>query len=371
MPTLSDPSSNKTWSARVEGNTVLTSTGGKERAAVCDSPEAADTKVVKDTWTKLKAGFVLQSPQPAPAAAAMLRHAGKGVAWQGRNAVCASEEDDSFFAVSCIDGSNLVRRIDPDGTLTDVATLPSNRLVRSISWREGVLYADVNGQIFRLDTHTGEVSQLTGGRFNLGGSLRLAGDLVAWHDGRDVVVTDLSSNEVIWRRTVQAGEATGGIAVLAMAVSTSRVAYTNDRTTIHVVDLTDGSETILPTPEPEVIDNMWVTEDAKVFTSGQAGHYTRVARYDLGTAHQDWQLEISSRLAVAFATMDHARTRLAVLYRYGSAPVQVIDAATLAVHAEFVPDYVVKSGACAFTRTGLALVTDYGCLGHYPLAAES
>lgn len=90
-------------------------------------------------------------------------------------------------------------------------------------------------------------------RFNPGGSLRAAGDLATWRDGRDVVVTEPSSGRVIWRRAIEAGMWSGHTPMLALAVSTTHVAYGVDADAIHVVDLADGSETILDKPEPELI----------------------------------------------------------------------------------------------------------------------
>lgn len=329
----------------------------------------------------------------------LLRYAGKRISWLGAAAVCASEDDDSFYAASTIGGENLVRRIDPDGSLTEIASLGSGRMVRSMSWCAGGLYADVDGQIHRIDADSGQVAELTDVRFLFGGSLRLAGSLAVWHDGQDVVVTDLVSGARVWRHPVEAGQWEGHTPMLAMAVSSTHVAWTIDAEEIHVVELVSGEGTVLRKPGPELTDQLWLTEDGHLFT---AGPYSTVARYDLEKGQQDWRLSgaladsasvgpsasasagPSARGAdssdddndyddvdfhdgdVAEVAMDRDRTRLALLW-HGGTELLVIDATSTAVLDRIDPDYVVRSGGVAFTATGLALSTDYGCLARYRL----
>ena len=253
MRTVINPDTGKSWSIDVDSEVVSTSTGGKPRTRSFASAAEAQAKATAETWTKLKAGFVYADAASGDAMV-LLRHAGKGVVWLGAAAVCASEDDESFYAVSTIRGENLVRRIDPDGSLTEIASLGSCRMVRSMSWCAGQLYADVDGQIHRIDADSGQVAELSDVRFLLGGSLRLAGSLAVWHDGQDVVVTDLDSGARVWRRSVEAGQWEGHTPMLAMAVSSTHVAWSVDAEKIHVVALGSGEETVLRKPGPELTD---------------------------------------------------------------------------------------------------------------------
>lgn len=400
MRTVINPDTGKSWSIGVDSEVVSTSTGGKPRTRSFASAAEAQAKATAEIWAKLKAGFVYADAASVDAVV-MLGHAGKGVSWLGAAAVCASEDDESFYAVSTIGGENLVRRIDPDGSLTEVASLGSGRLVRSMSWHAGQLYADVDGQVHRIDADSGQVAELTDVRFLLGGSLRLAGSLAVWHDGQDVVVTDLDSGARVWRRSVEAGQWEGHTPMLAMAVSSTHVAWSVDAEEIHVVELGSGEETVLRKPGPELTDQLWLTEDGYLFTTGP---YSTAARYDLNKGHQDWRLSgaladragagagagssasagSSARGAdssdddndyddvdfhdgdVAEVAMDRDRTRLALLW-HGGTELLVIDATSTAVLDRIDPDYVVRAGGVAFTATGLALSTDYGCLARYRL----
>ena len=401
--TLTDPGTGKSWSIGVNGGDVTVVTGGKTRTRSFGTADEAREKASSDTWTKLKAGFVYADPasvpesgaasepaefptptaDPGPRPAVLLRHAGKGFSWLGDAALCASEEDEAFFAVSMIGGANLVRRIDPDGTLTEVAELPAGRMVRSLSWYGDHLYADVDGQIMRIDPANADVENLTDVPFLLGGSLRLAENLGVWHDGQDVGVTNLDTGDAVWRRPVETGQWQGHTPMLAMAVSTTHVAWCNDAETIRIVSLADGAEATLHKPAPELTDQLWLTETGHLFT---AGPYSTMARYDLASGQREWTLtsqggasdsvaEATESTEGAGATegaditnisMNRARTRLAVLMRAGT-ELRVIDAHSTATLDRLSPEYVVRSGGTAFTAAGLAVSTDYGCLARYRL----
>lgn len=401
--TLTDPGTGKSWSIGVNVGEVTVIAGGRTGTRSFGTADEAREKASSDMWTKLKAGFVYAEPASEPAAgwvsgpaefptptadpgprpAVLLRHAGKGFSWLGDAALCASEEDEAFFAVSMIGGANLVRRIDPDGTLTEVAELPAGRMVRSLSWHGDHLYADVDGQIMRIDPANANVENLTDVPFLLGGSLRLAENLGVWHDGQDVVVTNLDTRDAVWRRPVPAGQWQGHTPMLAMAVSTTHVAWCNDAETIKVVSLADGAEAALHKPAPELTDELWLTETGHLFT---AGPYSTLARYDLASGQREWTLtsqdgasdsvtEVTEStdeadvLDITNISMNRARTRLAVLMRAGT-ELRVIDAHSTATLDRFSPEYVVRSGGTAFTAAGLALSTDYGCLARYRLHAR-
>lgn len=282
-----------------------------------------------------------------------------------------------------IGGAKLVRRIDPDGTLTEVAELPAGRMVRSLSWYGDHLYADVDGQIMRIDPANADVENLTDVPFLLGGSLRLAENLGGWHDRQDVVVTNLDTGDAVWRRPVPAGQWQGHTPMLAMAVSTTHVAWCNDAETIRIVSLADGAEATLHKPAPELTDQLWLTETGHLFT---AGPYSTLARYDLASGQREWTLtsqggasdsvtEVTEStdeadvLDIPNISMNRARTRLAVLLR-GGTELRVIDAHSTATLDRFSPEYVVRSGGTAFTVAGLALSTDYGCLARHRLHAR-
>lgn len=359
---LTDPATDKTWNARTEGPLLHTSTGGRERTKDCGSAQAAAEKLTADTWSRLKSGYVHHQPDAGPGSPAMLRHAGKGVGWLGRAPVCATEADESFFAVSHVGGVNRLRLIAPDGTLAEVAELDGDRLVRSIDRHDSHVYADVDGRIQRVDPATGAVENLTDVPFTLGGSLRLAGPNAVWFDGEDAVVTDLSTGRELWRRGLRAGEWEGHTPMLALAVSTTAVAWCTDASTVHVADLTTGVETAVAKPEPELTDELWLTEDGHVFT---AGPYSGPTRYVVDTGEHAPVPTRADEAPVAEVAMDRERTRLAVLTT--DRRITVVDARSLAVLATVEVEHMVARGGCAFTAAGLAVSTDHGCLARYPL----
>ncbi|MBB0970579.1 hypothetical protein G6016_16785 [Dietzia aerolata] len=362
---LTDPVTGTSWTARVDGSVFYSATGGRERTKDCGSAPAAAEKLAADTWTRLRSGYVHHDPDALPGTPSMLRHAGKGVGWLGRAALCAAGGDDLFFAVSHLGGVNRLRLIGPDGALTEVAELDGDRLVRSLSWHDGDVYVDLDGRVQRVDPATGAVVDVTDVRFTLGGSLRLAGHNAVWFDGRDGVVTDLSSGRELWRRGLEAGEWEGHTPMLALAVSTTGVAWCTDATTVYVADLASGAESAVAKRRSELTDELWLTEDGRLFTSGP---YTGPARYTVATGEHvpvPTGADGTSGTAVADVAMDRDRTRVAVLTT--DRRITVVDAGSLEVLASVEVEHMVAHGGCAFTGTGLAVSTDHGCFARYPL----
>lgn len=361
--TLHKPGTDHTWSARTTGATLHTHTdAGPTRERVFADPGRAAEALTKDAWTRLRDGFVLVDGEAEPGRPALLCHAGPGFSWPGVAALCSAEEDDSFYTVAMLDGATLIHRVTPEAELNVVAELPADRLVRSLSWARDHLWANVDGRVYRIDPATGKVTPLTAPEFTLGGSLQVSANLVVWYDGRAGVVTDAATGVEPWRRDLRAGWWRDHTPVLALGVSTTQVAYTVDPTAIVVVDLADGRETVLHPPEPELIEELWLTEQGTLFS---AGPYAPVRRYDLATRQCDQVLPASTG-AVA-VTMNRDRTRLAVV-QSGAQRLRVYDAATLAVRADFPPAFTVGAVGCAFTTGGVAVATDRGCVAWYPVA---
>lgn len=356
MWSLENRETGKAWTGRADGAVLYTSSGKAERAKEFSSNEDAEAKLVSDVWAKLKAGFVARR-----AVGVWLAHAGKGHAWLGSSPIASAEEDDSFYAILSRQGRNILVYAQENCDLSEFVDLPGERMVRSIAYVNGLVLANMDGQIHSIDPQTGTSKELTTVEFNLGGSLEVRGSLACWHDGTRCIVQDFNTGETVWSRELVAGMWEGHTPMLALDLGTDRVAYCVSENEIIVENFAGGQQVIVKT-EPELTENLWLTGEGTLWSHGP---YSPIQRYDLETGTEGWAQESDENVALDF---DRERSRLAIVQ---GSHARVINPHNLVEQDSLELEYVVHTAGVAFTRNGLAVLTDRGSVGWYPLQEQA
>lgn len=221
----------------------------------------------------------------------------------------------------------------------------------------GLVLANVDGQIYSIDPQSGTSKELTSVDFNLGGSLEVSGSLACWYDGTRGIVQDFNTGEIVWSRELVAGVWDGHTPMLTLGLGADRVAYCVSENEIIVESFAVGQHVNVKT-EPELTENLWLTGEGTLWSHGP---YSQARRYDLSTGTEDWAQESDANVTLAF---DRERKRLAFLQGSHAC---ILNSHDLIEQDSLELEYVVHTAGAAFTRNGLAVLTDYGSIGWYPL----
>lgn len=363
--TLTDRISNKTWSIQQTGNQVLiSSNGGKAKEKVFDEPGQAAKYVQKETWSRLKKGFVLHNPQAGAGQPVLHRYIGGG--YTGFMPLAAMEDTNTFFC-SYVVGQfekEEIYLMDDQGEKQTTYELPGQQLILDMRHcaEQNVLLLNIDHHIVGLSLGNGEMERYTPKM--PASTLSVSGSTALWYDKSSLVAYDLGTNTVRYTRQVECEKYGGHSTQLCAVLSHDGrlMAYCTHTGEIVIVDMTTMQEHMIAKDKNAMTSSMaFSPDDRLLFTQEQYGSWS-LKCYDLSTmtGYRDWMTTDIKSFAI------HERRRLLAVYNYGK--IQLFDLQTMKPTMAFEVEHVVKNCTLTFTQDYLAVYTDYGCVSLYALA---
>ncbi|WP_127488764.1 WD40 repeat domain-containing protein [Paenibacillus ehimensis] len=363
--TLTDRITNKTWSIRQSGNQVyIASNGGKAKEKGFDEPEQAAKYVQKETWSRLKKGFVLHNPQAGAGQPVLHRYIGGG--YTGFMPLAATQDTNTFFCSYVIGQFEKaeIYLMDDQGEKQTTCELPGKQLIFDMRCcaAQKILLLNADHQIAGLSLDNGEIERYT--PMMPTSTLSVSGSSALWYDKSSLVVYDLGTNTVRYTRQVEC-EKYGGHSLQLCAVLSHDgrlMAYCTRTDEIVIVDMTTMQERTIAKDKNAMTSSMAFSPDDRwLFTQEQYGSWS-LKCYDLNTMTgcRDWITPEIKSFAI------HERRGLLAVYNYGK--IQLFDLHTMKPTIAFEVEHVVKNCTLTFTKDYLAVYTDYGCVSLYALA---
>lgn len=365
--TLTEKISQKTWSIEQAGNRVLTSSnGGKvKEKAFADADEAAK-HVQKETWSRLKKGFVLHNPQAEAGQPVLHRYIGGG--YTGFMPLAPVDGTNTFFCAYTVNQfeKEEVYLMDEHGETKETFKLPGEQLIFEMRYcsAQRVLLMNIDHQIVGLFPDNREVRPYTSKAAVPASALALSGAAAAWADNSDLVVYDLEANTVRYKAKAECELYEGHTPQLCASLSPdgSLLAYCTRSDEIALVDISKGLERKIPKAKKAMTAGMAFSPDGRrLFTQERYGSWS-LKCYDLNTLSEVGIDALSDDIK-SFAI--HPSKELLAVYNYGA--IRLFDLRTLKLTLEFKIEHTVKNCALAFTEDYLAVYTDYGCISLYAI----
>lgn len=364
--TLTDNVNQKTWSIRLDGNQVCTSSnGGKPKEKSFDDSKQAFKHVQKEIWSRLKKGFVQMNPEAEAGQPVLHMYIGGG--YTGFMPLAPVEDTNTFYCGYVVNQfeKEEVYVLDGQAEKRFICELPGGQMCFDMRYcpELGVLLMNRDHQIIGLTIANGEVRSYTAVSKIPASTLSISGTSAVWYDHPNLVVYDLKTDTVRYTREVKP-ELYGGHSPQLSAVLShdgNRMAYCSQSDEIVVVDLSTGKEQPIAKDVKAMTASLsFSPDDRYLFTQEEYGSWSLIS-YDTKELikSEDWSLGEVKSYAI------HSGKKLLATYNYGK--IRIYDLDTGKQTLAFEVEHVVKKCNIAFTKDCLAVYTDYGCVSLYAL----
>ncbi|AZS15905.1 hypothetical protein [Paenibacillus lutimineralis] len=356
--------SHKTWEIDYDGNrVVMSNNGGKPREKLfVDSGQAAKY-AEKEMWSKLKKGFIYRNSEAAPGTP--LFHLYIGAGYTGFMPLAAIADTNQFYAGYVVGQfeKEEIYHLDEHGQKQVTWELAGNHLIYDM------FYCLEAGKLLINDSHKisgismdGSVRSYTSFTYH-NSTLSLSGNRGLWYDGSHLLMTDLLTQERLYRTEATPEIVNGHSPQLCAALSRDGrlMAYCTHPDDIIICDMETGSAHSIAKDISAMTTAMDFSADNRyLFTQEQYGSW-ELACYDMNTLtrRSEWKTDHVRSFAV------HPTKPLLAIFSFGK--VQLYHTESWQRILEFKPEHVVKNCKLVFTKDYLALYSDYGCISLYAI----
>lgn len=367
---LIDPKTKKTWSTRCEGATVFVSSGAEGKEKITEKPQADANAAIawaeKEEWARLKKGFVLNNPLAKAGEPRMHYYRGRGytgalpVFGVDGKMFCSIYDDTEF--------RDKVFLLNENAELTLLPELPQNRLI----W-EGFYQAELkkilllaDHQILSLAIGDNNFLALTRSNQKPVSCLHMSGARAVWYEEPDLVVTDVTNNQILLRLPMQYQTYSGHSPQMAATLSPdgNTLACCVHSGEILLIDIATGKIFDKLTGKFEMIVKMAFTSDSRYLIASEQYGEWKLLCFDLNTLsfRTDW-ITTHNIGTTEFAISENG-SRIAIAQRSN---VEIYNLTSLKKELSFRVEHQVKRFTMEWIGNWLGVQTDYGCTSLYAL----